>query len=60
MQLDIDDQLHERLSQRAKEKGFDSAEEYSVVILQNVIDELEAQTSSEEMENRLQDLGYLQ
>lgn len=59
MQLDVDDQLYDSLSQRAREKGFDSAEEYSIVVLETVIDELESQNPEEEVQNRLQDLGYL-
>ena len=60
MQLDIDDQLYDSLSQRAQEKGFDSAEEYSIVILKTVIDELDSQASNEDVQTRLQDLGYLE
>lgn len=60
MQLDIDEQLYQQLSQRAQKKGFDSAEEYSVVVLQTVVEELETSTSSNKIKDRLQDLGYLE
>ena len=60
MQLDIDKQLHQRLSERAKKVGFDSTEEYCVTILETVINELEEENANDEVQNRLEDLGYLE
>jgi hypothetical protein len=58
MQLPIDDELYDRLQQRATETGFDSAEEYSVVVLRTVVEELD-DDRDEAVEERLEDLGYL-
>jgi hypothetical protein len=59
MQLDIDKQLHQRLSERAEKMGFDSTEEYCVTILEIVIDELEEENAHDDVQSRLEDLGYL-
>jgi len=58
MKLAIDDELYERLERRATEIGFESAEEYSVVVLQTVIEELDEERDGG-VEDRLEDLGYL-
>lgn len=58
MDLPIDDELYDRLERRAAETGFDSAEEYSVVVLRTVVEELDDQRD-EAVEERLEDLGYL-
>ena len=61
MDLDIDKELYRRLEQRALTKGFDSPEEYGVVVLRTVLDELEEKEETDEaLEQRLQDLGYLE
>ena len=60
MKLDINEEFYDRLAQRADQKGFDSAEEYSTVVLETVIDEIEDDSPSEEITTRLQDLGYLE
>jgi PHD/YefM family antitoxin component YafN of YafNO toxin-antitoxin module len=60
MELDVSDELYRQLSQRAEQKGFDSAEEYSIVIIQTVLEELEDSGASDEVESRLEDLGYLE
>lgn len=69
MNLDIDEELRHRIEKRAKRIGFDSAEEYCVVVLRTVLNELESQRTEEDMEEsqktegeveaRLEDLGYL-
>ena len=69
MDLDIDEGLRDRIDKRAKRMGFDSAEEYCVVILRTVLNELESQKTEDdteesqktegEVEARLEDLGYL-
>lgn len=60
MQLDIDNHLYRQLSRRAKKKGFESAEEYSIIILETVIDELETKHQQDKVQDRLEDLGYLE
>lgn len=60
MELDIDEALYERLARRAERQGFDSAEEYSAVILETVITELETEQHDQEVDDRLRDLGYLE
>lgn len=59
MQLNIDEELYEKLSRRGERKGFDSAEEYSVFVLQTIIEELEESGADDEVQDRLEDLGYL-
>jgi hypothetical protein len=58
MQLDVDDDLYRRLERRAEETGFESAEEYSLVVLRTVIDEV-TEAEDDEVRDRLEDLGYL-
>ena len=58
MQLDVDEELYRRLEQRAEETGFDSAEEYSRVVLQTVMEEL-TEAEDDQVRDRLEDLGYL-
>jgi len=60
MQLDIDEELHDRLATRADKKGFDSTEAYCIVVLETVMKELEDQDANAEVQNRLEDLGYLE
>ena len=60
MQLDIDEQLHERLANRADKMGFDSTEEYCLIVLETVMNELENNDADAEVQNRLEDLGYLE
>ncbi|PSP77576.1 hypothetical protein BRC88_13040 [Halobacteriales archaeon QS_4_69_225] len=60
MQLDIDKQLQQRLSERAEKMGFDSTEKYCVIILETVIDELEEEDAADDVQDRLEDLGYLE
>jgi hypothetical protein len=60
MRLDIDKHLHQRLSERAEKMGFDSTEEYCVTILETVINELEEENTNDEVQSRLEDLGYLE
>jgi len=60
MQIQIDNELRERLSRRANKIGFDSTEEYAIIILETVVDELEETDAEGDVESRLEDLGYLQ
>lgn len=64
LDLSIDSTLHKKLSTRAEKMGFESAEEYSKVVLHTVINELETSDNSETQNNsdvkdRLEDLGYM-
>jgi len=58
MELDVDEELYARLEQRAERTGFESAEEYSVVVLETILEELEQERDGV-VEDRLEDLGYL-
>ncbi|KAA9406597.1 hypothetical protein ACNO8S_10260 [Haloarcula sp. KBTZ06] len=60
MEIDVDSDLREKLSARAKRYGFDSGEEYASTILHIVISELEGtEAEDDDLEDRLEDLGYL-
>lgn len=61
LNLEIDAELGKTLENRAEEYGFESIEEYSQMILQTVVDELESESKAadEEVAERLEDLGYL-
>ena len=61
LKLEIDAEQGQELEKRAEEHGFESIEEYSEIILQTVIDELESddRETDEEVTERLEDLGYL-
>jgi hypothetical protein len=60
MQLDIDKQLYDRLANRADKMGFDSTEKYCLTVLETVMNELEDDDTDAEVQNRLEDLGYLE
>lgn len=60
MKVDIDDDLCDRLETRAETVGLDSAEAYSVFVLETVVDELETQDKNTDVTDRLKDLGYLE
>jgi hypothetical protein len=57
--LDLDDETYHRLERRAQNYGFESTEAYSITVLQTVMDELEEDPDTGEVEQRLEDLGYL-
>ena len=57
--LDLEDDLYETLERRAEANGFESIEEYSRTILRTVVEELEADSTDDAVEERLEDLGYL-
>lgn len=59
MNLELDDRLANRLEQRAETHGFDSADEYATTLLRTVLDELDRIEDDSELEDRLEDLGYL-
>lgn len=57
--VEIDDDVHERLAQRAAQQGFETPAEYSALIIETVIDELATSETDGEVRDRLEDLGYL-
>jgi plasmid stability protein len=57
--LELDEDLHGSLERRAETHGFESTEEYCRTILQAVVEELEGDATDDEVEERLEDLGYL-
>lgn len=59
MNLELDDRLTDRLEQRAEANGFDSAGEYTTTLLRTVLDELDRVEDDGDVEERLEDLGYL-
>ena len=59
MNIELDDQLADRLKQRAEANGFDSASEYTTTLLCTVLDELDRAENDSDVEERLEDLGYL-
>lgn len=59
MNLELDDELTDRLEQRAEANGFDSTSEYATTLLHTVLDELDRVEDDSDVEERLEDLGYL-
>lgn len=57
--LKLDDDLADRLERRAEANGFDSAGEYTTTLLRTVLDELDRVEDDSNVEERLEDLGYL-
>lgn len=57
--LEIDEELLGRLERRAENNGFESTEAYCRTILRTVVEELEKEGTEDEVEERLEDLGYL-
>jgi hypothetical protein len=59
MNIELNERLTERLSKRADANDFDSTGEYTTTLLRTVLDELEHDEHSTDVENRLEDLGYM-
>lgn len=59
MDVALDNDLPDRLSKRAEIAGFDSTEAYVNELLRTVLDELEEDRGQDDVEDRLEDLGYL-
>lgn len=57
--LEIEDSVYSTLERRAEMNDFDSPELYSETILETVLDELESGEAKADVEDRLEDLGYL-
>lgn len=57
--VNVDDSVHEALSRRAEQNGFESTGTYCETVLELVVEELEENRRSKEVEERLEDLGYL-
>lgn len=59
MDVTIDDDLSDRISERADTVGFDSTEAYVNELLRTILNELESTSEGGEVKDRLEDLGYL-
>lgn len=59
LEIELEDELYGVLRERADANGFESTEEYCSVVLELVVEELEREGAGEEVEERLEDLGYL-
>lgn len=59
MKIELNDQLAERLEQRAEANGFNSTDGYVETLLRTVLDELDRVEDDTDVEERLEDLGYL-
>ncbi|MEI6970864.1 MAG: hypothetical protein WCL44_05040 [bacterium] len=57
--LRLSDSLYERLKKAAAAKGYSSAEEFALHILEKSSAEVDDSSSEEEVRNRLKGLGYL-
>lgn len=58
--LEVDDDIFEAIERRARKNEFDSPEEYCEIVIRTVVEELEAESSENDVvEDRLEDLGYL-
>lgn len=55
----VNSDTYQRLESRAKSHGFESVEEYSAVVLEEVMAEIESHNDDDTLESRLEDLGYL-
>ena len=60
MQIDLDESTVAQLERRAVEHEFESVEEYTTILVETVLEELEGPEQEEDtVEDRLKDLGYL-
>ena len=59
--IELDNNLYARLDERATNNGFESTEAYCQMVLQTVLEEIEDEGTAmdEDVEDRLEDLGYL-
>lgn len=57
--LKLSETLYERLQKAAEAKGYSSAEEYALHVLEKAAAETDESLSEEEVRNRLKGLGYL-
>lgn len=57
--LELEDDVYATLERRAENNGFESTAEYAATILRLVTEELEDEAAANEVEERLEDLGYL-
>ena len=57
--IKISKSLHERLQKAAAEKGYSSAEEYAVHVLDKAVGDDDA-LSEEQVKERLKGLGYVE
>jgi len=67
MKLDISNSLRSQLDRRAQDQGFDSKEDYCIMVLETVMDEVESvenesiedSNTDQTVKGRLEDLGYI-
>lgn len=59
LSVEVDQRTFETIRDRAERSGFESAEAYAATVLELVAEELDEEFTSDEMEERLEDLGYL-
>lgn len=64
--LDLDEDVHERLRERAAATGFESPEAYATAALRTILEEVDTgrdetpeSRDDDAVESRLEDLGYL-
>lgn len=58
--IKIDNGLYEKLKEVAKARGYSSAEEFAVHVLEQAVAGSEEDVSEEEVKKRLQGLGYIE
>ena len=58
--IKIDNGLYEKLKEVAKARGYSSAEEFAVHVLEQAVAGSEEEVSEEEVKKRLQGLGYVE
>ena len=58
--LKISDSLHERLQKVAEEKGYSSAVEYAMHLLETAAGAADNDASEKDVEERLRGLGYIE
>lgn len=56
--IKIPDVLYERLKALAREKGYSSAEEMAIHILEKAADNADCEVSSDRIKHQLKGLGY--
>jgi len=62
MEIEIEEDIYERLKQRAQQNEFDTTHEYINVVLAEFLSEIGSRNDDRQqgnLEERLEDLGYL-
>jgi len=58
--IKISDALYEQLKKKAADKGYSSAEEYAVHVLEQATGDQDEALSEEQVKERLKGLGYVE